>query len=325
MTKLGQCGRLMKLCQPAPHKSLRSAHALQVVASSHSVPGRGATRKLEAAEDKASAEDGASGARAKALSSTPSKVHSAVKAGASQIMDGWRAMRSAVLSSSARKLPGQAGSGNASSKSPSFSSKPSGPSGKALLPSPPVSSSTAAHNTSSQSYTESASKEKLTLGKPRASLTPSVPASKQRSSSKSSKAEPKASAKQKGRSGHSIVDAGDVDSDFGDRKDVGPDMRSLPPSNHSLIVKLRDDGKLDLHPFWGSRVERVGQLAVGMSRGISPEATALRRGVPCGCCCCDACSAFQSSSRTDCFCIRQLLRLAISAMFCSADTLLQYI
>ena len=291
------------------------------------MPGRGATRKLEAAEDEASTEDGPSSARVKALSSTPSKVHSAVKAGASQIMDGWRAMRSAVLSSSARKLPGQAGSGNASSKSPSFSSKPSGPSGKALLPSPPGShtlTSTAAHNTSSQSHAESASKQ-LTPSKPGASLTPSAPASKQRSSSKSSKAEPRASAKQKGRSGHSIVDSGDVDSDFGDRKDAGPDKRSLPPSNHSLIVKPRNDGKLDLHPFWGSRVERVGQLAVDMSRGHIPWGSSFPKGLSRGCCCCDACRAVQLSSRTDCFCIRQLLRPAVSAMFCSADTLLQYL
>ena len=272
-------------------------------------------------------------------------MHSAVKAGASQIMDGWRAMRSAVLSSSARKVPNQAGSHSTSSKSPSFNSKPSGPSaprnqtsGKALLPSPPSSSSTAAHNTSSTS------KQQLTPSKPGASLTPSAPASKQQSFSKGSKsgspeqgvpakansssssagkpskAEPKASVKQKGRTGHIIVDSGDVDSASGDgRGGSGPDRRSLPPSNHSLIVKPREDGKLDLHPFWGSRVERVGHLTVDMSRGHTPwgskavpQLLLLR------------CLQGLTVGKQDIFIsgIGQLLHLAISAIFCSADPLL---
>lgn len=310
MGVLGHGGYMTKLCSllqccltaclPAcASPSLRGVHALQIVASSHSVPGRAAARRLEAAED------GGSSARAEALSSTPSRVHSAVKAGASQIMDGWRAMRSAVLSSSARKLPGQAGSRNASSQSPSSSPETSGPpalrnqpSGKALLPSPPGSSSIAAHNTSSQSQAGSTSKQHLTPSKPGASLKPSAPASKQQTSSKSSKsglpeqglpakasssnssnakpskAEPKASIKQKGRSGHIIVDSGDVDSN--DEKGAnGPDTRSLPPSNHSLIVKPRQDGKLDLHPFWGSRVEKVAHVTLDMSRGHIPWSSAF--------------------------------------------------
>ena len=55
----------------------------------------------------------------------------------------------------------------------------------------------------------------------------------------------------------------------------GPDTRSLPPSNHSLIVKPRQDGKLDLHPFWGSRVEKVAHVTLDMSRGHIPWSSAF--------------------------------------------------